>query len=754
LQAIIDSSRDWIWECDREGRFTFSSPSVREILGYGHHEILGRSAETFVDAADAEQLRASLGVREPNAHDAPAVTLRWRHRSGKTRWLERSTVALRDDDGQFVGVRGIDRDVTIRRSQEARIRRLNRALRFLSGASSAVMRLRDRGQLLNESCRLAVSVGGYSRAMLHLLPSDDDAQPLTACHGEGAQAELDARTAAGESTAVGRALTSGAPEITADIAAATDEQLPAAVRARALADGLRSCIALPLSVDGTAVGALELYSDEVGVFGDAELALLKQVAANVAFALQYLHSKESAEYFEYFDPLTSLANRSLYRPRLAAALVDARRQRRRVALVVLDIADFSIVNDGLGHHAGDLELQLVAERLKNEFRDTNALCRLAGDRFAVMVASAGAEAAPHLQQRVAALFDEPFAILDRELRVAIRAGLAQSPEDGTDADALLQHATTALQQAKQAGAPYLRHSPAMSASASERLRVVSELRRAVAARAFELHYQPKVELATGRLQGVEALLRWPSAPPTAAAPSAFVPLLESLGLIEDVGGWVIEHALAESQRWFAGRAEFRVAVNVSPLQLQRDSFADRVLGLAGSVPGGARRLELEITESTLMVDPERAGASLARLRSAGVSIAIDDFGTGHSSLRVLAGMPVDVLKIDRSFVRALATSRSDRSIVQATIMLARSLGLYTVAEGVENAAQVDALRELGCDAIQGFLVRRPGVADELSRWLEAVDERSVTALLAARAPVDATGDVHAAPRKAPPSRSS
>jgi EAL domain-containing protein (putative c-di-GMP-specific phosphodiesterase class I) len=227
-----------------------------------------------------------------------------------------------------------------------------------------------------------------------------------------------------------------------------------------------------------------------------------------------------------------------------------------------------------------------------------------------------------------------------------------------------------------------------------------------------------------------------------------------LGLIEDVGGWVIEHALAESQRWFAGRAEFRVAVNVSPLQLQRDSFADRVLGLAESVPGGARRLELEITESTLMVDPERAGASLARLRSAGVSIAIDDFGTGHSSLRVLAGMPVDVLKIDRSFVRALATSRSDRSIVQATIMLARSLGLYTVAEGVENSAQVDALRELGCDAIQGFLVRRPGVADELSRWLEAVDARSVTELLAARAPVDPTGDVHAAPRNAPHSRSS
>jgi diguanylate cyclase (GGDEF)-like protein len=518
-------------------------------------------------------------------------------------------------------------------------------------------------------------------------------------------------------TPVSQALATGQPVILSDLSDSSDRGIRLPDRETLLALGIRAYIALPLIIDGTAIGVVELHSDEAGVFGDAELALLKQVAANITFSLQYLHSKESAEYLEYFDPLTALANRSLYVQRLASMIEEAKRGNRRLALLVFDISDLGMINDGLGHHAGDLLLQLVAERLKNVFRDKNSMCRLGGDRFAVLSVDATPEVATVLTEQVAYLFDAPFAINDQELRVSIKAGLAEWPDDGSDAESLLQHAQTALEHAKEGGQQYLRHRPNMNVKASERLSLTNELRRAVAERKFVLNYQPKVEVASGLVDGAEALLRWPDEQHQAVPPSVFVPMLESLGLIDEIGAWVIVQALTETEGWSAGSSDFRVAVNISPLQLNREDFAERVLELIKNSPNAAKRLELEVTESTLMADPRRASSSLARLRQAGMSVAIDDFGTGHSSLRVLSGLPVDVLKIDRSFVRGLASSRSDRLIVQTTITLATSLGMRTVVEGVETQEQADILRDLGCDVFQGYLIRRPAPASEIKQWL-------------------------------------
>jgi diguanylate cyclase (GGDEF)-like protein/PAS domain S-box-containing protein len=754
LQDIINTSRDWIWECDQEGRFTFSSPSVLEILGYKHHELLGRRAADYVDPADELQMQATFAELMSEEQFSKGVTLRWRNKAGRTRWLERSMVALRDEHGVLTGVRGIDRDVTIRMAQEARIRRLNRALRFVSGASSAVMRLRDRGQLLKEACRLAVSVGGYRKATIYLLPADGNAsEPIICSFGSTEVAGM--KWTMGGALPVGvtpvtQALATGRPVILGELADAADFGIRQPDRDKLLAAGLRSSIALPLIMDGTSIGVIELHADEAGVFGDAELALLKQVADNITFSLRYLQSKESAEYLEYFDPLTGLANRSLYLQRLAHAIEEAGHNSQRLALVVLDITGLGMINDGLGHHAGDLLLQLVAERLKNVFRDTNLVCRLGGDRFAVMSADAALDAATVLKEQVACVFDAPFQIHDRELRVSVRAGLAQAPDDDRDAESILQHAQTALEHAKKAGERYLRHRPNMNAKASERLSLISDLRQAVSERSFILHYQPKLELGSNRVDGVEALLRWPPRRGDAVPPNVFVPMLESLGLIDDVGAWVIVQALAETADWATADDAFRVAVNVSPLQLNREDFADRVLELVASVAGASHRLELEITESTLMADPRRASSSLARLREAGVTIAIDDFGTGHSSLRVLSGLPVDVLKIDRSFVHDITTNRSHRLIVQTTINLARSLGLKTVAEGVETQEQAAVLADLGCLSIQGYLIRRPAGAAETALWLAAPErgchERRSLSDRAAMPDGPGSGSVAASPR--------
>jgi EAL domain-containing protein (putative c-di-GMP-specific phosphodiesterase class I) len=246
----------------------------------------------------------------------------------------------------------------------------------------------------------------------------------------------------------------------------------------------------------------------------------------------------------------------------------------------------------------------------------------------------------------------------------------------------------------------------MNAAASERLSMTNSLRSAVASREFRLHYQPKVAVGTGAVDGVEALLRWPT---STVSPGVFVPMLESIGLIDELGEWILEQALAETSQWnAASRGDFRVAVNVSPLQLRQEDFADRVLAALARTGCAAANLELEVTESMLMTDPSRAAATLGRLRENGVSVAIDDFGTGYSSLQVLTRLPVDVLKIERH-----------RLVVQTTITLARSLGLKTVAEGVETQDHVRILGELGCDAMQGYLIHRPAAPDALGQWLEA-----------------------------------
>jgi diguanylate cyclase (GGDEF)-like protein/PAS domain S-box-containing protein len=718
LQDIINTSRDWIWECDREGRFTFSSPSVQDVLGYSRYEILGRRASDYIDPADDLQLQATLADIPVGNDLASPVTLRWRHRNGKSRWLERTMVALRDPNGAWRGVRGIDRDVTLRMAQEVRIRRLNRAQRFLSGASEAAMRVRDRDRLIKEACRLAVSVGGYARATIYLLPNEVAGTPPLVCsygdvQDDGTKWSI-THSLPENMGPVARVLATAEPIVLNDLSDPTDAAQLGKSPAPA---GSRSRIALPLSIDLAVIGVVELDAKEPGVFGDAELALLKQVAANITFALQYLRNKESAEYLEYYDPLTGLANRALYVTRVQAALESAQRARQRLTVAVIDIVEFGIVNDNLGHHVGDSLLQLVAERLKSAFRNSGAVCRLSDDRFSVMELEPGPDKDESLAKRVADCFETPFALQGQELRVAARAGLVQYPDDSDHAEGLLQQAKVALQHAKNTGARHLRYNAGMNVDASQRFMLTNELRRAVAEHKFTLSYQPKLNLRTGLVEGVEALLRWP-AEREPVPPNVFVPMLESLGLIDEVGSWVIVQAMTETAVWNTG-GDFRVAANVSPLQLNREDFAANVLSSLAELGGDPRRLELEVTESTLMADPRRASLSLAKLRTSGVSIAIDDFGTGHSSLRVLAGLPIDVLKIDGSFVRDLVTNRNHRAIVQTTIRLAASLGMKTVAEGVETRDQLELLRELGCDSVQGYLVSRPASAADLTHWFAA-----------------------------------
>ena len=725
LRDIINTSNAWIWECDADGLCTFSSPSVERLLGYDHRDVLGRPMQSYCHASDTAAFEAQLDGLRRGEMALAQLTLRCIAKSGETRWVDREAVAVADDAGRFCGLRGSDRDVTDRKLQELRIERLNRALAFLGEANSAMLRIRAREELLEEACRIAVQRGGYSAATIYLRPAEGDVPVIRRAVVGQRTRELQKESLEGGG-AVARALRTGAPVVTENHEA--DPPSPERERLREI--GVRASAALPLLLDKTPVGVLHLHSAEPQVFGAEELKLLRQVSGNIAFALQYLHSKDAARFLQYFDPVTALPKRALYLQRLAQAIRDADGQP--LAVLVLDVKRLSVLNDSLGRGAGDLALQLAAERLKNHFNESRCLAYLGGGTYAAVQGELDGrrDEANAFMRSVHALFDEPFDLLEQEVRLSIRAGMALYPDDGEDANALLNRAETALAHAKDTREDFLRHDASMNAQAVRRLTLLNRLRRAVTARSFTLHYQPKILLATGEVDGVEALLRWRDPEHGFVPPDVFVPMLEAEGMIADVGRWVAERALAESVGWRTpGGSRLSVAVNVSPMQLKRSTFARRMLEMLTATDASHSSLELEITESMLMENIDETIAQLIELRDHGVSIQIDDFGTGYSSLQVLSRLPVDALKIDRSFVNQLGDGLHGRTVVQTTITLAQTLGLKTIAEGVETKEQLHVLKELGCTSVQGFLVCPPLPASELGQWLNATGGRLQAGLL-------------------------
>jgi diguanylate cyclase (GGDEF)-like protein len=375
------------------------------------------------------------------------------------------------------------------------------------------------------------------------------------------------------------------------------------------------------------------------------------------------------------------------------------------AVVVVDIVAFADVNDALGYRAGDVVLATVAQRLRDASARGERVARTGGDAFAVLCEADRVEAVVKL---VEAALEPPVPIA--ELAVDVRAVLGVASAPAPDAATLLREADVALRAAKSRGAPWARFEPAMSAGASERLALAPELRRAIGAGQLVLHYEPKVDLRTGALAGVEALVRWNRPGHGLVHPGAFIDLAERTGLIRPLTSWVLRAAVADQERWAAGGLRVPVAVNLSARVLHAN-LVDEVAALLGR-----GRLELEVTESAAMRDPERSLAVLHDLARLGIRLSVDDFGTGHSSLAYLARLPVAALKIDRAFMAGLDTEAANRSIVSTTVELGQRLGLEVVAEGVEDDAVLAILRVLGCDLAQGFGIARPMPAAEVPGW--------------------------------------
>ncbi|WP_205624844.1 putative bifunctional diguanylate cyclase/phosphodiesterase [Ralstonia mannitolilytica] len=420
--------------------------------------------------------------------------------------------------------------------------------------------------------------------------------------------------------------------------------------------------------------------------------------------------------------LQGLPNRALFLDRLKQALASAQRHGQRVALLFLDLDRFKEINDTQGHAIGDRALIEIARRFQAALREEETLARLAGDEFVVIAMGANQSAAALIAERIQKALAEPLAINGRFFALKASIGIAFYPEDGRSAEELLKHADIAMYRAKASGGGYRFYRSEMGTDLARKLEIVHRLETALAAGRLQLHYHPQVHLPSGKIVGAEALSRWHDADWGMVSPAEFIPIAEERGLIGTLGEWALAGACRQVRHWQERGCPLpgRVAVNVAAKQFEDDDFVDRCLRIARESGAASSAIELELTESGMMRDPERAVEVTRALTSAGFALSIDDFGTGYSSLAYLKRFPVHKLKIDISFVRDMLTDRNDLAIVSAIVAMAKSLGLKTLAEGVEEAAQAEHLLALGCDEAQGYYFARPEPAEVFARrWLQS-----------------------------------
>lgn len=443
---------------------------------------------------------------------------------------------------------------------------------------------------------------------------------------------------------------------------------------------------------------------------DLELAKEKAETAAARLAHQAFH-----------DALTGLPNRSLLNDRLAIALAHARRTQTRLALLFLDLDDFKLINDTLGHEVGDELLCCVADILKNCLRSEDTVARLGGDEFMVLLPDIEhREDAGRVAQMIIERLSRPLECTGRELHLAVSIGISIFPEDGVESVDLMRSADASMYRAKAAGRNlFMYYQTEIGADSSRRLAMENQLRRALERNELFLDYQVQVSGAEQRIVGVEALVRWRNPEFGLVPPDQFIPLAEDIGLISEIGEWVLQEACGQGCRWHAaGFADLKIAVNLSPRQFRRTQVEDMVRRVLADTGFSARCLELEITENLSMQNIQTTIETLGILNECGVRLSLDDFGTGYSSLSYLTRLPVHALKIDRAFVRDIPDNRDDAALARAIVVMAQQLGLEVVAEGVETVQQLRFFKEIGCDTLQGYLFGRPQSPDAIGQLLE------------------------------------
>lgn len=454
----------------------------------------------------------------------------------------------------------------------------------------------------------------------------------------------------------------------------------------------------------------EIKQDQAQAWSQDDIKLAQAIGTHLYMAVMQKRVESTIRHQASHDQLTGLPNRTLFHQRLSLALANVQRRGELLAVMFVDLDRFKLVNDTLGHAAGDQLLQSMAQRLRGCLREEDILARWAGDEFTILLTQiSSTESAAKMSQRILNALKEPFQIEEQELHIQASIGIALAPYDGEEVETLIKNADTAMYRTKQQGKNnYQFYAPNMNATARERLLLENNLHKALEREEFLLHYQPQVNLATGQIVGMEALIRWQQKGAGLIAPDQFIPLAEETGLIVPIGEWVLRTACTQSRTWqLAGLPPLITAINLSIRQFQQCNLVQTIAQVLQETGLEPQYLELEITESIAMQDVDLTISILKQLRSMGIHVSMDDFGTGYSSLSSLRYFPLDTLKIDRSFIEELTTNSSNVAIVTSIIALGHGLNLNVIAEGVEAAEQMEFLRSIQCDDVQGYFISRP-----------------------------------------------
>jgi diguanylate cyclase (GGDEF)-like protein len=503
--------------------------------------------------------------------------------------------------------------------------------------------------------------------------------------------------------------------------------------------GIISIIAVPIKIDDKFWGfvgfddctterkwsSVEISALSVAAAGIGAAIKRKQVEAALHEALQsdLKKSDEQIRYLEYYDSLTGLPNRVLFKDRLELAISHAKRNQEMFAVMFIDLDRFKNINDTLGHTVGDLLIKAVASRLKQVIQKDDTISRMGGDEFTLIFVDVKDEKyLVKIAEKIMKVFSEPLIINDHELFITASVGISVYPNDGEDAEILIKNADMAMYRAKEHGKNnYQFFTNGMNEKALKKLEIEKNLRKALEKNEFLLHYQPQIDFVKNRIVACEALIRWNNGTNGLVPPGDFIPLAEETGLIIPIGEWVLKTACLQLKKWHnEGHNELRMAVNISAQQFEQKDLAEIVEKILLETQVDPRYLELELTESAIMKSIERAAEIMQRLKSKGIRISIDDFGTGFSSLGYLQKFSADILKIDRSFIKNIPDCANDEAIVTAIINMAHLLGLSVIAEGVEREEQLNFLKSRSCDAIQGYLISKPVPHSEFKQLISGL----------------------------------
>lgn len=607
---------------------------------------------------------------------------------------------------------------------------ITRLLRTLSAGNHTLLHASDEQELLHDMCQVIVEKGGYRMAGVAYAEHDEnksirwmagigvDQASMEALHFTWADTEMG-------QTATATAIRTGQPCVGRHILTDSIYAAPAYVplRENAIRFGFASVSALPLRMNGEVLGAMIMGAIEPDAFSEEEVKLLSELADDLAYGITNLRMRAEQQQCEatiarlaYYDPLTELPNRTLLLERLHDAIQTAKQQHHALALLHLNIGRFREINQILGYHAGDQLLQQLAQRLTHTIKKSDTLARVEESAFALLLPSGGADYAVQVAQQLALVLHDPIEITGLLVDPRISIGIALFPGHAIEADVLLRRANVATHDATPARGGYALYTGGQEQECTRRLSLMADLRQAIEHNELLLYCQPKVDIASRRVCGAEALVRWQHPVHGMLSTMEFIKLAEHAGLITPLTNWMLDAAFSQSYIWHEAGLEQSLSVNLSAHDLYHPLLIDRIHGLFSTWGIRPELIQFELTESALMEDPAAALETLTKLKKCGTRLFIDDFGTGYSSLSYLQKLPVDSIKIDQSFVMPMVASSDSAVIVHSTIELGHNLDLEVVAEGVDSQTVWDRLAGLGCDVAQGYLISMPMPAEQFSNW--------------------------------------